>query len=159
MGVDFYNCHNCNEIYADCGRYGSCEGCEKSWCESCMDDIKSFDYNDEPRCDLCFLTNVKEIKTKDILSYALKQLNKTKRELEEEMEKLPEFSTPQNKYECKGVHSGECNPNCTNIAADFDFDGEEDKIIRGLCCRGRFQKDEISEYCKICSPKKIKIKE
>ncbi len=35
MGVDYYNCELCNEIYADCSDYGSCKICNKNVCPVC----------------------------------------------------------------------------------------------------------------------------
>ena len=36
MGVDFYSCSRCNDVYADCGDYVTCEedvgGCGRDWC-------------------------------------------------------------------------------------------------------------------------------
>lgn len=42
MGVDYYNCEFCNEIYADCTDYGSCKICNKSACPNCY--YKDFSY-------------------------------------------------------------------------------------------------------------------
>lgn len=43
MGVDFYSCNKCGEVYADCGYYVTCEedvgGCGRSWCsDKCAND-------------------------------------------------------------------------------------------------------------------------
>ena len=41
MGVDFYNCDKCNEIFDDCGhKYNSCEECGNRICFWCQVDMK-----------------------------------------------------------------------------------------------------------------------
>ena len=37
MGVDFFNCAICNEIFNDCGYYGTCSNCEEMMCGTCVD--------------------------------------------------------------------------------------------------------------------------
>lgn len=37
MGVDFYNCEICEEIFNDCGHYGHCAKCESTLCGDCYD--------------------------------------------------------------------------------------------------------------------------
>ena len=38
MGVDYYACEICGEVYCDCGPCGFCEGCETSMCGECHDE-------------------------------------------------------------------------------------------------------------------------
>ncbi|PEA25850.1 hypothetical protein CN984_12035 [Bacillus cereus] len=40
MGVDYYNCEVCNEIFSDAGHYGHCGGCEENLCGSCYDEMR-----------------------------------------------------------------------------------------------------------------------
>lgn len=35
MGVDYYNCTECNQIYADCGDYKTCCWCRDGFCGYC----------------------------------------------------------------------------------------------------------------------------
>lgn len=35
MGVDYYNCDQCGEIYPDCGTYYSCDLCSRGFCSEC----------------------------------------------------------------------------------------------------------------------------
>ena len=34
MGVDYYNCERCGEIFADCGDFRNCNECGTRWCGS-----------------------------------------------------------------------------------------------------------------------------
>lgn len=38
MGVDYYNCHECDAIFPDCGTYYYCASCDEMLCESCGED-------------------------------------------------------------------------------------------------------------------------
>lgn len=41
MGVDFYNCSKCDEIFDDCGhKYNSCEACGERICFWCQVDLE-----------------------------------------------------------------------------------------------------------------------
>lgn len=35
MGVDYYTCEFCNEIFNDCGNYNRCQKCRRMMCEDC----------------------------------------------------------------------------------------------------------------------------
>lgn len=37
MGVDYYNCEICDNIFHDAGHYGYCGNCEASLCGRCYD--------------------------------------------------------------------------------------------------------------------------
>jgi hypothetical protein len=41
MGVDYYNCDECGEIFPDCDHYGYCCICDKRLCGSCFDQTTS----------------------------------------------------------------------------------------------------------------------
>ncbi len=149
MGVDHYNCCVCKQIFADCNDYGSCEGCNKTWCGDC--DVKTFSYGDEIKCDLCFSTDPVKITEKELLKYALSKLNKTQEELIQDMKNLPIYRDPQNVYECKSDSKHLCNLKCTKIADDWDIDDPdaEPEIARGLCCVARDPVDK-EDWCNIC---------
>ena len=161
MGVDFYNCCVCNEIYSDCGEYGSCEGCGRSWCGRC--DIETFWYDDDICCDLCFSTDPVELTQEKMLDYALEKLQMTRQQLQEEIKATrPEYTQPEHVYECKTDVDHECiGVACETLAEDY-----EDKtlkqystaIVRGQCCRAKYPtgKDKWCSSCLESSEKKIK---
>jgi hypothetical protein len=37
MGVDYYNCEDCGDIFSDAGHHGYCGGCESRLCGDCYD--------------------------------------------------------------------------------------------------------------------------
>lgn len=39
MGIDYFNCPECDEIYPDCGGFITCVKCESWICESCADEV------------------------------------------------------------------------------------------------------------------------
>jgi hypothetical protein len=39
MGVDYYNCYNCNAIYADCGTCYECSWCVSGFCGNCENEL------------------------------------------------------------------------------------------------------------------------
>jgi hypothetical protein len=51
MGVDFYNCTVCGEIFSDAGYFGHCINCEGMMCGHCHDEMATkygfIDENDE----------------------------------------------------------------------------------------------------------------
>ena len=158
MGVDYDNCANCGEIYADCSNYGSCQGCSQSWCENCRLYIKAFVYGDDIRCDLCFTTEPEEPSTSDLLEFALKKLGTRKLALRDELiASEKRFREPKNVYHCtadKAKH--DCKEGvCLTIAKDWDL--EEDEcgvdIQRGLCCAVK-DKDEEEYWCEECKKSK-----
>lgn len=54
MGVEFYNCSFCDEIFADCGIYFKCECGEKYCSNECANIIvESKDDVDEYSCRMC----------------------------------------------------------------------------------------------------------
>ena len=40
MGVDYYNCEICGEIFADVCHYGHCGNCEATLCGHCFDRMR-----------------------------------------------------------------------------------------------------------------------
>lgn len=47
MGVDFYNCTNCNHIFADSGEYYTCCVCQDYYCVECKNEL----YDVPKECD------------------------------------------------------------------------------------------------------------
>lgn len=56
MGVDFINCSFCNEIFADCGPFRTCDWCRRSWSEECYGKVETKDeINDVWVCKICMI--------------------------------------------------------------------------------------------------------
>lgn len=95
MGVDFYPCEICGEVFSDAGHHGNCGNCEATLCGKCFDEMRKLNgelgeeheragwYGAEaPKCcDLCDGTIIN--KDKFILFLAQK-IGKTVEELENE---------------------------------------------------------------------------
>lgn len=156
MGVDFYNCNVCDEIYADYSNYGTCEGCDARWCENCDENIKKFIYDGKECCNVCFSTDPVIITDDEMLDHVLQMLEKTRDDLKREMLLMDMYNKPQNEYKCidpDGKH--ECNNACLVIAEDFDLE-ESQLPLRGLCCVARYKEDKDA-YCAECTKdKKLK---
>ena len=164
MGIDYYNCSNCSTIFADCSDFGSCITCERMWCEECMSGIKSFIYDEQERCYLCFPTRPLEPSKRDLLNFALEKLKMPKKALKAELIAFDKrYREPQNVYHCtadKTQH--DCKEGvCTTIALDWDIDNDdyEVNVQRGLCCAAK-DKEDTQYWCVECQKsKKIKIAE
>lgn len=162
MGVDFYNCCICNEIYAGCGDYGWCEGCGRSWCGYCDKSQHVFWYDDKICCTWCFSTDPQPIEDNDLLEYALEKLDKSRVELIDELKRdRPEYTEPQNVYECQdNPKSHICNKKCTTLADDFsdeDLKQYSTHQVRGRCCNSKYP-DNPDEMCESCNKKAKKVK-
>lgn len=95
MGVDYYNCEICEEIFADAGYYGHCGKCESIMCGNCYDkmrekngelgeDHERADWygEDSPNCcDLCDGTKIDE---GEFTEFLIKKIGKSREELLEE---------------------------------------------------------------------------
>lgn len=158
MGVDYDNCDNCGEIYADCSGYGYCEGCYRSWCVACCKTIKTFHYGDEMRCDLCFSTDPMPIEDSDLLDFVEEKYGTTREELRKELKRArPEdFDVPENAYECQmDDHRHKCNPDCTTLGKNCKHPTEDLSMyatdrVRGLCCAAKFPAAK-EKWCEECS--------
>ena len=74
MGVDFYPCAYCGEVYADCGDYVQCDQCGKCFCsEECADARWDEDHDSWEGCRYC---RGDEATLDELLDYAIEQLNK-----------------------------------------------------------------------------------
>lgn len=110
MGVDWYSCKSCEDIFPDCGDYVSCESCGTRWCSydcahedgyverHCKLGIEidsSSEKEDHPDCpnieycsdcdnyveDSCGYCNGDIVETEDLLEYALILLDISRTEL------------------------------------------------------------------------------
>jgi hypothetical protein len=101
MGVDYYNCEVCNDIYCDAGYYGYCGNCEASLCGSCYDEMrklhgelgedheKAGDFGeDAPKC--CSVCDGSVIDDAVFIEFLSKKLGHTREELEAEFRKSKE---------------------------------------------------------------------
>lgn len=90
MGVDFYPCSKCEEVFNDCGWYADCEDCGEMLCGECMKELgitvgglckspgpEDVDYATCPFC------NKDEVSTDSLLTYSLSLLKLTREELEQ----------------------------------------------------------------------------
>jgi hypothetical protein len=71
MGVDYYNCDLCDEIYDNCDGYGGDCACKHSFCVDCFDDMKElYEYDEEEeelkQCKLCDEKELKKKRKNDI---------------------------------------------------------------------------------------------
>lgn len=143
MGVDYYNCSHCGEIYADCGTYKSCEHCGGSACANCMDDVDFFEFQGEHYCDLCWEDEIPIYDDGELLNYLLNKYKRTRDEIENELPK----KKPKHRYYCKEKH------NCGSVRCDLiyeDFYSENDWELpsRGICCLEH--KLIAAERCSAC---------
>ncbi|MED3649998.1 hypothetical protein [Heyndrickxia sporothermodurans] len=95
MGIDYYNCEICNEIFSDVGYCGFCGKCEAYLCGHCLDKMRekngeigedhenAGDYGeDAPNgCDICDGSVIDEV---SFINFLTEKIGKTRSELEEE---------------------------------------------------------------------------
>jgi hypothetical protein len=82
MGVDFYNCEVCGEIFADCGEYVSCDGCGAHWCsKECAEKAggKGGDY--AWSTDSCKLCRNEDADDADLFKFILQKYRVTREEV------------------------------------------------------------------------------
>lgn len=156
MGVDYYNCKMCGDIFADCSDHGTCEGCYATWCEGCKHSVTTFVFGGEERCDFCWHGGPKRVKKQQLLDFAVKKLKTTVEALEEEFcaQAGPEYRESRDSYYCTQCAKGECaNKRCTQIDKDCDLDDpDDDDQHRGYCCAAQIKfcgasEDELCEGC------------
>lgn len=82
MGVDWYPCKSCEEVFCDCGDYTRCE-CGERWCSlECAEDdgyvVKvNIQDDDETSCDFC---RGEDFTDTELLNYLLKSVGFTREE-------------------------------------------------------------------------------
>ncbi|MGY3188742.1 hypothetical protein ACVWXS_003466 [Lysinibacillus sp. TE18511] len=95
MGVDYYNCEICDEIFNDCGHFGHCGNCESILCGDCYDEMRkkngelgedheraSWYGEDSPNgCDIC---DGSHIDPNAFLKFVIAKTGKSEEELEVE---------------------------------------------------------------------------
>lgn len=149
MGVDYYNCDNCNEIFTTCDDHGHCRGCRSTWCQDCLYSVKTFRYGNTFRCTLCFNSEPVEISDSDLLDFALEKLKTDRETLRVELKRArpDEFDKADEEYTCQNRKKHICPPNCQTLSDDDDDPEESDPDIRrGLCCASK-----EADLCEPCS--------
>jgi len=95
MGIDYYNCDICGDIFNDCGHYGYCGNCEATLCGHCYDAMSekngelgeghenADDYGeDAPNCcDVCDGTH---IDPNEFLRFVISKTGMSEEDLETE---------------------------------------------------------------------------
>lgn len=152
MGVTYYNCDNCGSIFNSYNRGGSCDHCDRGWCETCG--VKKFIFAGQERCDLCFDTEPDVPTDGELFTFALTKLGMTQNALADEYVMTypdPRFREAPDCYQCTKCPTGTCaSTNCHLIAMDFDPPNAKDEIsARGYCCAAR-NMWEPSEFCSDC---------
>lgn len=149
MGVDYYNCHNCDAVFADCGEYYSCnDACRHHFCRSCKDCVWGVGY------DLaCIFCSNEKVTQEELLEHALERLGTTAAVLITEIL----ASRPNSDLIC---HKEDCdNMTCEDIATNtravqhphFAKGRVMDSV--GWCC---FHSDEGEDLCSACAAQQKK---
>jgi len=84
MGVCYYNCDICEEIYCDCGDYSYCEKCETSFCEDCVDKFE-LEYGKDDELINCPICNKTEVTYHEIRKVMWEKLNCTKEDIKRDI--------------------------------------------------------------------------
>lgn len=95
MGVDYYNCEICGEIFNDYGHYGHCGKCESTLCGDCYDEMRekngelgedhekaSWYGEDAPNC--CDLCDGTKIDNEKFINFLTNKIGVSRKELEDE---------------------------------------------------------------------------
>lgn len=85
MGVDYYNCDVCDEIYCDCGHCGTCEECMSGLCGICYDEaVEKFGMEDDllVRCQVCSGDFVSDL---DVINFLLEKTKGSREDVENEI--------------------------------------------------------------------------
>ena len=150
MGVDFENCKNCGEIYADCSDYGSCEGCGVCWCPVCKRNgrVEQFFFDGESRCSFCWEDEPADVDTHDLLQFVLDKFGAKFNDVLKEFRASaqdPSYRQGKDCYYCTECECGECaSRDCECVSWDTNV---PDRIpTRGLCCKARGDVDR----CEAC---------
>lgn len=154
MGVTYYNCDNCGDIFNSYTFGGFCDHCDSRWCADCKNSIQRFLFANEERCTQCFDT-VPDVPTEnEVLTFALGKLGMTRAELIQEFvtNAGPDsrFHSSSDEYRCTQCPAGTCaSTQCEQIDQDYERPNEDDEIpARGYCCVA--QEEPHAEFCAPC---------
>lgn len=158
MGVDYYNCDYCKEIFSDCEDYGICESCYSRWCSDCerYGNCKSFIFEGKQRCGFCWKDAPRDIKKGLLLDFALEKLCTTQEVLEKEFREQAgsEYREIRDTFYCTQCEPGECaSKECERVAIPCDVDDpNEEHQHCGYCCVSQinFQGLGDDESCTSC---------
>ena len=88
MSVDHIPCSNCNEVFCDCGPFVCCEDCGEYLCPACMEELgiwESMAAEKDDEFDQCPFCSKQCITTLDLMVWALRKLDLTRKQAEEQM--------------------------------------------------------------------------
>ena len=151
MGIDYYTCTRCGRAFPDVEDYTICLGCEERCCEYCS--METFKFDKEYKCEFCFDTSVPEHDDTQRLDHVLKQLGKTREDIDKE---LPP-NEPKDEYYCTNTEENHlcANKLCKMIGTNQEpMDEEEDEVDyeRGICCVTLYKEDK-QQWCEQCVKK------
>ena len=145
MGIDHYNCDNCEKSFADVEGYSVCENCNNYYCSTCRDDIKRFHFQNKDYCELCWEDEPESYNDEELLEYMLKKHKTTKKKLKKE---LPEKQA-KHYYFCEDTSHKCGSKQCERI--DKDLENVLELPIRGICCVSFYDNEKnINKYCEAC---------
>lgn len=158
MGVDFYNCESCGEIYADCGECDQCQGCHKEWCGICMRNgrVEKWIYGGDHYCTLCWKDSPPTPPDDELLEFALDMMKIDRKEfMDAFLKKNPKYLEVPNYFACQECgEDNECaNRDCEYVGDEFrpeatDRWGGTIPPERGACCKRQGRTPE--EWCDAC---------
>lgn len=90
MGVDYYTCDVCSEVYCDCGYCGLCEECSAGLCGDCYDKaIDKYGKDDDGQLNACQICSQDVISDKEVLNFMLKKYDVSRADIETEIKVTP----------------------------------------------------------------------
>lgn len=149
MGVDYYNCDLCKEIYTTCAGGGGCDMCGASWCSTCDDTHPKFYIADDEYCEKCYPDPDKKryYTEQEMLDFLLEHVKMTEAEL---VALMPPLDTTTD-YVCTKTEEHECVLGCETLGDNWEDENEH--ICRGLCCKAKG-----IDLCDACGNANKKIK-
>ena len=90
MGVDYYTCDACGEVFSDCGHCGLCEGCEADLCGECYDKSTSKYQGDNDDgewqpLEKCIVCQKDVVTDAMIVAFYLKTSGRTREQVEKDI--------------------------------------------------------------------------
>jgi hypothetical protein len=150
MGVDYYNCDLCDEIYTTCAGGGSCDSCGASWCDRCNEPSPVFYIGDDKYCEHCYPDpdKKKHHSKREKLDFLLEHAKMTEAEL---IALMPPLNVEPD-YVCTKTEEHGCVQECTTLG--HNWEDEDGYQCRGLCCKAK----GLHELCEACANTNKKIK-